>query len=280
MSVALAIKKNRGWQAELSLTFAKRANKTAMVNSKHIGPLRVQRPFYPEDDVCHVYMLHPPGGVVGGDSLQIDINVQQHAHALLTTPGATKFYLSSGEFAVVEQNLNIETNASLEWFPQENILFPGAKTKINTQINLASNSRFLGWEINCLGRPVNKEIFDHGQMDSLLSIYQDQKPLLIERQRVMKQQDLSSSAGLRNFPMNAIFIATPCTEHHLEIALNTIATLNSEIPIGVTLLDNLLVLRALGYTTEQLQKLIIPVWQALRPLITDKEAITPRIWAT
>ena len=101
--------------------------KTVMTGLHHYGPLRVQRPFYPEGGTAHIYLLHPPGGVVGGDGLDIGITARRQAHGLFTTPGATKFYLSAGDTAGVQQALTVEAGGTLEWFPQENIFFPGAQ---------------------------------------------------------------------------------------------------------------------------------------------------------
>lgn len=281
MTVAVQnIQAYHGWQAELSLSFSWRGDKTALVKTKHLGPLRVQRPFYPEGDVCHVYMLHPPGGVVGSDSLTINTECDEQSHALITTPGATKFYRSAGDTALVKQTLNLKPNSVLEWFPQENIFFPGAKTELVTEINLSNNAVFMGWEINCLGRPANSEIFDHGNMDSRLIVKLDSKTILIERQRVLQKQDLIATAGLRGYPMNALFLASSCTHEHVETARKVVTELDRKIPIGITLIENLLVLRALGHTTEQLQSIIIPVWKTLRPLLINKAPITPRIWLT
>ena len=77
-----------GWRAELSLGFtaepvvdgprdgAPAAPLTRLTTRAHRGPLVVQRPFYPEGPgVPHVYLLHPPGGIVGGDSLRVEVSV-------------------------------------------------------------------------------------------------------------------------------------------------------------------------------------------------------------
>ncbi len=280
MNTAAAIENTAGWRAELDLSFAYKASKTVLASSRHLGPLRVQRPFYPEDEVCHVYLLHPPGGVVGSDFLNIDIDTREHSHALITTPGATKFYRSAGEFAKVTQTLNIGNNSTLEWFPQENILFPGAKVKLQTQINLEQDSCFMGWDINCLGRPANQELFEFGKLDASLRIMRDGKPLLIERQRVFEQRQLYAAAGLRGFPMNAIFLCTRCNEQHLELARTIVENIAPNFPVGITLLDDILIFRALGNSSEKLQAVMIPIWQALRPLLCKKEPILPRIWFT
>ena len=114
----------QGWPAELHLGFARDAARTALVERRHLGPLRVQRPFYPEGEgVCHVYLLHPPGGLVAGDDLQVSARVEPGAHALLTTPAAAKLYRSraaSGPARQV-QRFEVQGDGILEWLPQESI---------------------------------------------------------------------------------------------------------------------------------------------------------------
>ena len=120
-----------GWKAELKLRFSRTVNKTVLSERSQKGPLTVQRPFYPEGECCHVYVLHPPGGIVSGDQLAIAINVDENAKALITTPGASKFYRSSGEQAFQTIALSINEGATLEWLPQETIIFEGAKLVSN-----------------------------------------------------------------------------------------------------------------------------------------------------
>jgi urease accessory protein len=107
-----------GWQARLELGLAQWAGRTVLAHKRHFGPLTVQRPFYPEGGPCHIYLLHPPGGVVGGDRLEIAVEVGEGAHALITTPGATKFYRSAGPRAHQIQHLSVAGGGVLEWFPQ------------------------------------------------------------------------------------------------------------------------------------------------------------------
>ncbi|MDH5257855.1 MAG: urease accessory protein UreD, partial [Gammaproteobacteria bacterium] len=205
---------------------------------------------------------------------------ESNSHALITTPGSTKYYRSAGEFAQVKQNLSVQDDACLEWFPQENIFFPGSKVKIRTEIHLSNNAGFMGWEISCLGRPASDEIFDTGNLDSGLLIYRDKKVIFNERQRIFRLKHLSSAAGLRNHPMSAVFVATGCDESAVDQAREIVSLLKPGFPVGITLLGDLLVLRALGESAEKLQKIMIPVWQMLRFKIVNKKAITPRIWLT
>jgi urease accessory protein len=143
-----------GWAAELALRFAVRGERgrTELVGRRHVGPLRVQRPFHPEPSgACHVYVLHPPGGVVGGDQLALDVSVESGAHALLTTPAAAKLYRSAGPCARVQQALRVGEGARLEWLPHENIAFSAANAELTTRVELEQGARFLGWVVLCLG---------------------------------------------------------------------------------------------------------------------------------
>src|SRR5262245_14402851 len=119
------IEASAGWLASLDLEFARSGSRTVLARRSHVGPLIVQRPFYPEGDVCHVYLVHPPGGVVGGDTLELRARVHDGAHALITTPAATKFYRSEGRMARQVQDIALDA-AIFEWLPQETILFADA----------------------------------------------------------------------------------------------------------------------------------------------------------
>jgi urease accessory protein len=154
-----------GWQARIELGFARRADRTVLAHKRQLGPLAVQRPFYPEGGPCHTYLLHPPGGIVGGDSLEIEALVGVGAHALVTTPGASKLYRSVGASAHQTQCLRVAGGGTLEWLPQETIFFPGAKARMCTRVDLEPNARFIGWELYSLGRPAVGERFASGRAD-------------------------------------------------------------------------------------------------------------------
>ena len=88
--------------AELTLRYEKRDGRSVITQRRHYGPLLVQKPFYPEGDVvCHSIIVHPPGGIVAGDRLAIHVTLESGAHALITTPGATKWYRSEDRKSVV-----------------------------------------------------------------------------------------------------------------------------------------------------------------------------------
>jgi urease accessory protein len=269
---------NNGWYASLRLGFRKSPGRTVLAERKHQGPLAVQRAFYPEGDLCHVYLLHPPGGIAGGDRLDIRARVDSQASALVTTPGATKFYRSIGPTAVQTQTLSLH-GGSLEWLPQENILFPGAKAELSTQVHLKGDAAFIGWEINCLGRPAIDERFDAGHALFSFSIFRDDLPLLHERLTVDSVKSLYGAAGLRGQPVVASLYATTEDEKLTDSVRNLIPE-KYRPQLGVTLVDGLLIIRYLGDSTERARRLFIDIWKVLRPTILNRTPSVPRIWNT
>ena len=85
-----------GWSACLQLRFIQCEGVTRLGARRHFGPLLVQRPFHPEGAPCHVYILHPPGGIVAGDRLELDVHLEPGSHALLTMPGRASSTAASG----------------------------------------------------------------------------------------------------------------------------------------------------------------------------------------
>lgn len=269
---------NAGWQARLSLGYQRRGDKTVLAERQRHGPLSIQRSFYPEPNICHNYLLHPPGGIVGGDRLDIQVDVGCAAHALITTPGAAKLYRSAGPLARVQQTLTVQPGATLEWLPQENILFPGANVGLQTRINLHADSRFIGWELHCLGRPAINERFAHGHALLGLQLYRQQQPLLLECLRV-NGDNLDGPAGLRGQPIIATLLATPAKPEHLA-RCRTALQAQADSGFVATLIDDLLILRYLGDDSAHAANTLRSLWELLRQPLLGVAPCRPRIWAT
>lgn len=270
--------KQQGWHAQLDLGFKKTPVKTVLNKRSRKGPLSVQRAFYPEQDVCHVYILHPPGGVVGGDRLEISLDLDCGSHALLTTPGASKFYRSAGDHAVLKQVFHVRNNAVLEWLPQENIFFPGSHVINQLQIHLEGNARTAAWEIQCLGRPVINEAFETGFLDSHWKIFRDNRPLLIERLRVDNRR-LRFRSHLNNHAVTGSFIITGIDKQLLD-RLRAKTVSNNDESLAMTLIEDLLLVRYLGDSTENARRYFSDIWSNMREPAFGRKALTPRIWNT
>ncbi len=270
---------DKSWQARLELAFRHNGARTVLAERRHVGPLVVQRPFYPEGGICHVYLVHPPGGIVGGDHVALAAAVQSQAHALLTTPAATRFYRAGPHpRAALTQQLSV-CDGALEWLPQELIAFEGARAHSLTRVDLTGAApRFLGWEIACLGRPANGEFFATGELLQDFLLYRDGQPLLLDRLRLSGgSQALAAAWGLQGQQAMGTLLMYPAR------ALDLAALRALEAPgvrHAMSVVDEVLVCRALAPEAEALRKLFTSLRLHLRESLLGCPAVAPRIWAT
>jgi len=268
-----------GWIAELELRFSKSKSKTFLSTRKHIGPLTIQRPFYPEGGLCHLYLLHPPGGIVGGDQLSIEVNTDSNSSSLLTTPGATKVYRTSDhKHSTINQNFIVAEDSSFEWLPMETIVFPGANSQFSSKLLLSGNARVAAWEVYCLGRPAINESFDFGSLNFSLELWRDGMPILLDKLMIDKTE-LESVVGLRGFPVFGTFIISKTNKKVLE-TVRTMMIETDSCVTGVTQIEDIIIVRSLAKKTYLVQDLFKKIWQTVRPLVFEREASIPRIWAT
>lgn len=280
LNSSCAEKQEDGWLAGLELEIVRSGGRSVVGRSRQNGPLTIQSPFYPEgNDLCHLYLLHPPAGIVGGDRLRLQIEAKPGARALLTTPGATKFYKSDGKLAIQEQTLTVAPQGSLEWLPQETIFFPNTFARMQTTIHLQEGASITGWEINCLGLPINKRSLEKGQVTTGLQLYRDGTPLLLERMQTGPEKAEYQAGFLRDCPVFATFFASGCNGKLLDELRNDIVSARKG-DWAATLLSDLLVLRYLGGSVLEAKEIFTQAWQCLRPQILDRTSCPPRIWAT
>lgn len=270
-----------GWKAGLSLGLVPRGARTVLASSSHFGPLRVQRPFYPEGPVCHLYLLHPPGGMVAGDDLSIDLNLQAGAEALVTTPAAGKFYRVESYAAPQYQGVqaSVKTDAVLEWLPQETIVFNGARGELRNRFDLEAGARLIGWDIVCLGRRASGERFDAGRIQQRIEIFRDSKPVFIDRVDFEGGSEmLHSPWGMHGRSVSGTLFAA--------MADNTIDMdrLREALPIGrewgLTRRGEVLLARYLGDSAEICRRGFEQLWRLLRPELLGRPVHRPRIWNT
>lgn len=272
-----------GWQARLDLRLAARAGgHTVLEHVTHHGPLRVQRPFFPEGPgVCHLYLLHPPGGIVGGDHLEIDAQVGAHAHAVLTTPAATKFYRCPEAPSAQKVQLTVASGAVLEWLPQENILYDGAHSLLSTRVDVAPDAHFCGWEITCLGRPASGEGYTHGALTTRFEVWSDNQPLLWERGGVEGSSPvLTAPWGYGGRSLSALLVATDASASLVERIRTTVSPHEPDALFGVTQVDGVLICRYLGHQALAARATFAQAWSVWRTQVLARAACMPRIWRT
>ncbi|MFZ6732404.1 urease accessory protein UreD [Undibacterium sp. Ji42W] len=276
------------WQASLQLGFSKDGDVTRLTERKHNGPLRVQKPLYPERDaVCHAIIIHPPGGVVGGDQLKVDVKLAADTHALVTTPGAAKWYRSNGYISAQHINLKLGAGARLEWLPQETIFFDDACVDLHQTIQLAADARLIAADIFCFGRTASGETYNSGRIKQHCSIYREDKMIWHEQGSLQGGSPaMQSPLGLNGRSVSAMVLASGAMlsgEQLQALREQTSALLferEADALCGVTQMKSVIVARYLGNSSEVARLWMQLVWQHLRPVVIGRDAKIPRIWNT
>ncbi len=274
------------WQATLTLDFAKQDGRSYLAKRQHTGPLVIQKTLHPEGEgVCHGVVVHPPGGVAGGDELTLEVRLNQSSHALLTTPGAGKWYKANGQLASQHLKFEVQNEACFEWLPQENILFDGAQVKFSAEVNLDAGANYAGWEILCFGRQAQNELWQTGCLHQSLIISRHSKLIWNERSCLNPEQRLMQSiVGLYGNAVSANFvIAAGLVPQGLLAACREIQpklALDMQAKYAVTALPEVFSARYVGQSAQSARQYFEQLWQILRPWYVGREVVRPRIWNT
>ncbi len=271
----------RRWDARLEIGVARRGDASVAVHRLHRGPLRLQKPLHPEGPgVAHLLVVHPPAGIAGGDRLEIDVDVRADAHALVTNPGATKWYRSDGARAVQDVELRVARGACLEWLPQENIVFDGADVATSIRIACEPGATCIGWDIVALGRRASGERFERGLLRQDLALSCDGRAVWRERTRLVSGDALLDSAvGWNGHHVAGVFWAWGAALDEAAFERCRVASI-ARREAGVTTLRDGLVARALADSAERIRDLFHELWTIVRPAMTGRDATMPRIWST
>ncbi len=277
-----------GWHGSLDLAYARRGSVTQVIYNRAQAPLKVQRPFYPEGEaVCHSVILHTAGGMVGSDRLKFNFHLQPEAQALITTTAASKIYRSNGQTAQQTMEMQVDAGAILEWLPQETIIFNGAIYRQDIRVELAPGASWLGWEITRFGRSARGERFLQGEWRSNTEIWQQGRPLWLDRQRLFASEEtINSPHSLAGYPIVAslTWVGQPVTPELVEKVRNLWQTHppldkgGARGGIGVTRLTEGLLCRYRGSSTTEVRNWFIAVWHLLRQSFLARPAILPRVW--
>lgn len=280
-----------GWHGSLELVYAYSQGKTQLIHSQSRSPLKVQRPFYPEGEkICHTAVLHTAGGIVGRDSLAQTVHLHNNAQALITTVAASKIYGSrgksplspAGQAARQTIDIKLDCGTCLEWLPQETIVFNGAVYQQDLRVELAKGSSWLGWEITRFGRTARGERFLQGEWHSHTEIWQEGKPLWIDRQWLPGGEEiLNHPHGLAGKPIVAslIYIGKPVSSEIASQVRNIWMATDRQGEAGVThTMGNGLLCRYRGNSTSEVRNWFIEVWQLLRLSHSGVSVTKPRFW--
>jgi urease accessory protein len=274
------------WQATLKLDYALNEGRTT-AHFLHDGPLRILQSLYPEGDaVCHNVLVHPPGGLVGGDTLDIQVHADVGSHGLITTPGATRFYRSDGLPALQRTHLTVKAGARLEWLPLEAICYSGCLATNQLTMELAPGAELMGWDVTALGLPQAQQPFVQGHLRQHIEL-----PGVWLERGLLDASDtrlLNSPAGLAGQRcMASLFFvvgepfARPRKQEALDLARSAIAAHALAATAGATSPNpQVLVVRVLAPLVEPAMALLREIRSLWRSQLWGKEASNPRIWST
>jgi urease accessory protein len=271
-----------GWYGSLQLVYGNHQGSTQLTHAQVKAPLKVQRPFYPEGQaVCHSVVLHTAGGIVGGDRLSQNIHLKANAHALITNAAASKVYRSNGQQARQTIEIQVDADACLEWLPQETIVFNGAVYRQDLRVELAQNASWLGWEIARFGRSARGEKFLEGEWRSHTEVWQQGRPLWIDRQWLPgKEEIFNSPHGLAGKPVVAslAWVGQAVSPEIIEKARILWNSQNRQGEAGVTQLISGILCRYRGSSTAEVRNWFTDIWHLLRLSFLGRPSCLPRVW--
>ncbi len=273
------------WNARLSLNYQREADR-CVARFEHDGPLRILQTLYPEGDgICHNVLVHPPGGLVGGDTLEITIHAGAGAHGLITTPGASRFYRSDGETAVQRTRAVLEEGARLEWLPLEAICYSGCIAENHLNLQLAPGSELIGWDVTALGLPEANLPFSDGSLLQHIGL----DGAWLERARIAAEDSrlMDGALGLAGQRCIAtLFLASGTDwprarrDRALELAREIIAAHPFAHAAGATAPGpRVIAVRVLAPLVEPAIGLLKSIRGAWRAGLWDLPATLPRTWA-
>lgn len=279
----------RQWRARLKLGFSWRDGRRSVLSwREHEGPILVQRALYPEGPgVCHLAILHPPSGIAGGDVIDIDIGVGAGAHAVLTTPGATRWYKANGRQSLQTARLSVAAGGRLDWLPLENIFFEHADAVSRCHVHLASGARAIGWDISQLGSIGKATHWDAGQARFEMSLKVEDKLLWVDQGTIGASDAIRHGVtGLAGLPVHATLwcfgTRLPSAEKEVLADMmpwsDTLRGGITEIPYDDR--QSLTLVRSIGLHAEEVRNLLITAWVLLRESALGVPGIPLRLWST
>jgi urease accessory protein len=283
------------WHGHLQIDYRRDGGRTIALD-RHDGPLRVLQRLYPEGEgICHHVLVHPPGGMVGGDSLEVDLHLGEACHALITTPAASRYYRSAGEVARQTVRARLASGSRLEWLPLEAIAYPACNAANAVDLELAEGAEAIGWDLLALGLPAAGQPFDRGRFEQRLEVrdrWLEQgviaaddrlmmsSPLGLAGHGVLATMWFAAGASMRSAAREAMVDAARAITDNAVTASGAAPTVQQVIWGTSAPRDDLIVVRAIADRVEPVFATLVAIWARWRSLAWGLGTTPPRIWRT
>jgi urease accessory protein len=228
------------------------------------------------------------GGILGGDSLALEVRVGRGAKAQLTTTGATRIYRPRADAGPATQRntITVEENALLEFIPDGLIPFAGSRYFQQASIHLSPGAGLFWWEVITPGREARGEIFQYESLEMKFDLCARGRPIAAEHFRLEPyRSDLASTARFGIYRYYATFYVCrlglpPATWLGAEQTIReTVAQLSQSGKSlwGVsTLISDGLVIRGLACHGRDVLTGLHSIWQTAKFLLYGRNAVPPR----
>jgi urease accessory protein len=264
-----------------AVAFARRLGATRLVRLEQQGPLRILFPRPGREGLPVGVVLVTSGGVLGGDRLDLALEVGAGAQGLFVTQAAEKVYRSDGRDAAVAVSLTAGDGGWLEWLPQETILFDGARLARTTRLAVAGSARTMAGEITVFGRTASGERMVAGRLSDTWEVVRDGR--CVWRDMLRLDGDvaarLADPAGFGGAVAAAtLILAAPDAGDRLA-PVRALLRPSADLKAGATVVAGVLVVRWLGRRAAELREAFGALWAALRAEAGGLPAALPRVWA-
>ncbi len=248
--------------------------------SKSTSPYKLLKYTHDEEGRCILPILHTAGGLVGGDLLEFEINLQKNSKVLLTTSSAQKVYGSVGRskinpegiFSKQKNLINILDNSHLEFLPQETIIFANGLYDQIFKVSISETSSFLFTDLVRLGRSSSGESIEKGIFRSKLEIIRNND--IFDDWEYVDQIELSktnyeSLSGMDYKPVFGSLIWI-CEKDFPKLKIKELVGnikmifKKSDNSLSIGILENGISVRFLGSSSQDARKCFFCIWKQIR----------------
>ena len=287
------------WEGNCFLNFFN--NKSSLGNvdktifkSKSTSPYKLLKSTHDQEGRCILPILHTAGGLVGGDLLKFEVNLEKNSKALLTTSSAQKVYGSvgiskinpKGTFSKQKNLIKILENSHLEYLPQETIIFANGLYEQEFKVSMSETSSFLFTDLIRLGRSSSGESIESGVFRSKLEImrnndlYDDWE--YVDQIELSKESYLAKS-GMDYMPVFGSLIWICEKDFSTSKINNLVAKIKmifneTDNNLSIGILENGISVRFLGSSSQDARECFFCIWKQIRSVCGFCEPKYQGVW--